>query len=89
MLVRITDTHHHSQVRIIILYAWLFVCMYICVQHTCIVYRGQKRASDSPQDWSYRQLCADMWVLGIEPEPSGRADRALTHLAISLAPGVL
>jgi hypothetical protein len=33
-----------------------------------------------------RQLRAAMWVLGIEPQSSGRADSALSHRAISPVP---
>ena len=45
-------------------------CMYMC---RCQV----------SWNWSYRQLWAAMWVLGMEPGPSGRAASALNHWAIS------
>ena len=36
--------------------------------------------------WSYRQVWAAMWVLGMEPGFSGRAVNALNHWTISPAP---
>lgn len=32
-----------------------------------------------PCNWSYRQLCATMWVLGINPGSSRSAPSVLTH----------
>ena len=37
-------------------------------------------------NWSYRQVWAAIWVLGLEPGSSGRAASALNHWAISPAP---
>jgi len=54
--------------------------MYTGVWLACIsVWRCQ-----IPWDWSYRQLWAAMWLLGIEPGSSGGA--ALNHWAISSIP---
>jgi len=41
----------------------------------------------NPWDWSYRQLGAALWVLGIEPWSSGRTTSAPNHQTISLSPG--
>lgn len=31
------------------------------------------------QNWSYRQLCANMWVLGTKPGSSAKAVSAVDH----------
>lgn len=39
-----------------------------------------------PWSWSYRQVSHLRWVLRIKPTPSGRAESALSHGAVSPAP---
>lgn len=58
----------------------LFVFVYVLV-----AYRGQKKVQ-IPWDWSHRRHWVAMWVLGIEPQSSGRAARLLILSDISLAP---
>ena len=50
---------------------------------TCRILAEAKRCQ-IPWDCSYRQLLANIWVLGIEPRFSGRATSALDCWAISL-----
>jgi hypothetical protein len=47
-------------------------------------FRGWKRVL-IPWNWSYRQLQAAMWVLGIEIRFSGRAASALKHVSSLLS----
>lgn len=47
---------------------------------TCSAYRGQKRVL-FPWNWSYRWLWAAVWVLGTEPEYTGRTASALNSWA--------
>ena len=60
--------------------------MYACLHaHVCTMCvsdapGGQKRAL-GPPELSYRQLWANMWVLGTQPEYSGRAASVLNPLS--------
>ena len=45
-----------------------FAYVHVCAPCACCVSGGQKRGSD-PQGWSYRQLRAAVWVLGMNPGP--------------------
>lgn len=55
----------------------MYVCLFTrCVSKAC---GGRKRAS-GPWNWTYRQLQATVWVLGI------KAGSFLSHRAISPGP---
>ena len=60
----------------------LFNCIYVCVSCECHAYTGQK-ASDALK-LVIEAVCR-MWVLGIDPYPSGSAVSALNLCAISPA----
>ena len=61
-------------------YLFLFY-VHWCFLTACISVKGYR----IPWNWSYRQLWAAMWMLGIEPWSSGRAASALSCWAISPA----
>lgn len=42
-------------------------CMYLSALHTCLVSKGQKRASDPPD--YIEVVVAAMWVLELNPDP--------------------
>lgn len=69
----------HFSPFIFILWVWVF-CTPWWSAHSV-----QKRALD-PWDCSSKRLCATMWVLGIEPESSGRTARFLNSCVISSVP---
>lgn len=48
-----------------ILYVWVF-CLHIYTHTTCMPSAEVRRGCWILQKWSYRQLLATMWVLGIE-----------------------
>ena len=55
------------------MYAYVYICihMYAYAVHACSVY--EVRRHQVPWNWSYRELGATMWVLGIKPQSSGGA----------------
>ena len=57
-----------------------FACMYV---RLCLVHGEAWRGHQVPWNWSYRQLWAAMWVLGIEPRPFRRATNTLNCWTIS------
>lgn len=61
-----------------------FAC-HACMCFTCMLKEARSVCSLS-WDWSYKQLQASIWVLGIECPSSGRATSALNCMDISLAP---
>jgi hypothetical protein len=54
-----------------------FDCPYV---YACNGFRDQKTILD----WSYRCLWDNLWILGMEPESSGRAANPLNHWAFFL-----
>ena len=60
----------------------VFACLYVCVPYTDCPLRSKKKVLD-PWDQSYRLLGAAKLVLWIKRRPSGRANSALNHWAIS------
>jgi hypothetical protein len=50
-----------------------FARKYVCAPCVSLVPREARREHWIPWNWSYRQLWATMWVLGVEPGSFGRA----------------
>lgn len=57
-----------------------FICMYVFVPHACRIQGDKKKESDLLA--LKLSLPAVLWILGIEPESSGRAASALNHGAM-------
>lgn len=62
-----------------------FVCMYVCAPSMCVVHKEARRGHGIPWDWSCRCLWATLWILGIKPGCSGKANSVLDCWAISPA----
>lgn len=60
-----------------------FVCMYIYAPSMCVVHKEARRGHGIPWDWSCRCLWATLWILGIKPRCSGKANSVLDCWAIS------
>ena len=74
--------------RYIYLYfMYMFMCLPACMfmHHVCTVPKEARKGCWIPWNWNYSYLWAAMWVLGIEPGPSGRPASSLNHWA-SLQP---
>lgn len=64
-----------------------YVCVCVCIRvpaymsahHMCLVPTEARKGSQISCYWSYRQLSAAIWVLGIEPKSSRRGASALKH----------
>lgn len=65
-----------------------FLCLYfymgiwsacVSVHHVHVVSMEARRSIVSFWNWSYRQLSATTWVLGLEPRSSGSKVSALKH----------
>ena len=69
------------------IYVWVVFFFPTCVPHICLVSLEVKRGCQVPWNWTYRQLCAAIWVLGMEARSSGRAASALNCWVISPVPG--
>lgn len=63
-------------------------CLHVCVHHVCQVPMEAGRSCQMLYNWSYRWLYDTVWVLGIESGSCERAVSALSHRAISAAPGL-
>ena len=72
---------YNSYSLIFLIITLYFLCALVFCLHTCLCWGCQ-----IPWNWTYRQVWAAMWVLGIEPGFSGRAVSVLNLWAISPAP---
>lgn len=55
---------------------WAFDYMCVCMCTICVP-MGIRRGSGVPQTWSYKNLWATTWVLGMQPRSSVRTARTL------------
>lgn len=60
--------------------------MYVYVPPACLIPAETLRGHQIPWNWSYKWLCATLWMLGMEFWSSGKAGSTLKSKAIS--PGV-
>jgi hypothetical protein len=74
-------------ILILFLRIWVF-CLHICM-HTvcvCLVLTEARQGYQISCNWSYRQVWAAMWLLGIEPKSSRKAGSALNIWDLSPVP---
>lgn len=62
-----------------------FACVHVCVPHGCLVLMESRRGHPIPWHWSYRQIWATMWILGLKPGSSRRAASIYSSL---ISPGL-
>jgi hypothetical protein len=58
-------------------------CLGVFVHHVCAIPEKDRRECLTLWSWSYRQLSASVWVLGIEPVSSARAACLSSHGSLS------
>ena len=78
-------------ILILFLRIWVF-CLHICM-HTvcvcvCLVLTEARKGYQISWNWSYRQVWAAIWVLGIEPKSSRKAGSALNIWDLSPVPDI-
>lgn len=65
-----------------------FAFMYICLPCTLLMSNEVSRGCWVPKNWNYRQLWADMWMLGMEAKSSGKAAGLINQWAVIQTPFV-
>lgn len=65
-----------------------FAFMYICLPCTLLMSNEVSRGCWVPKNWNYRQLWADMWMLGMEAKSSGKAAGLTNQWAVIQTPFV-
>lgn len=84
-VVELTFEHFLKFTFILVYMSGCFACMIVCAPCMCLMLKEARRGRQIL--WSYRQVWATMWELGIKAWSSVRAS-ALKHWAIFPAPGL-